>query len=301
MNRFNSLTEQEDFANEPIGFREEDCYREDAEKYGLTKTKSSMGYTCEQGDIPISIDSFIASQILGDGSLCIRRNNPRMDGSLPVELSWTHSAKATDYVCFKWHIAKRLGLKPWKITVDNNKNRYSKLPMLKSGISTRDQKWIDMPVEKVAEYLDVFGLLLWYLDDGTLGKRTAVLHSCAFDEETNKKLCEVLKRKFDLDIHVCTEVKTYRNGEVYYHLVIEAAQMRKLIDLVRPYIKYLPSRMLYKLDMKYRYARNPVFYNMRFQYDIITQAPSKIDPENLVEQLKIEMLELHKKYKKLSF
>lgn len=293
---FDSSVQNQSSEFEPRKYNEEWTYREDPAKFGLKRWPSNIGYTCDQGPIPITVDSFIASQILGDGSLVIRRQVPRLDGSIPVELSWTHSAKVKDYVYFKWHIAKRLELKPWKIAIDDNKTRYSKLPAMKSGISTRDQKWIDMPPEKVAEYLDPFGLLIWYLDDGTLGKRTAALHTCAFSRETNEKLCEVIKRKFGLDLHVCMERK-FQSDTQYCYLVIEANELRKLIDLTKDYFKYLPSRMLYKLDMKYRYATEPRSYALRFLYDILTFAPSKVDPENLVEQLKHEAITLKEQYR----
>ena len=236
------------------------------------KQTLSVVYNHKKDPILTSTDSFIASQILGDGCLSIRRKTPRKDGSIPMDLAFAHSSKkAGNYTILKWGIAASLGLQPWVLTLDyKGTNRYGG-PNLKSGFSIRDQKWLKVGPIEATWMLDAFGLFLWYLDDGCLyPSRSAYLHTSSFDDETVEKIRDILNTKFELNLTIGSAYQKLRD-KVYSYLVIPTKSVRELIDLNRDKIKYIPKCMWYKFDMKYRDAGTMSLYQLKELYDFPTE------------------------------
>lgn len=234
--------------------------------------RKSLGqvYNHKKHSTLLSGDSFIASQILGDGHLVVRRKHPRKDGSIPLELAFSHSAqKAGNYTLFKWEVAASLGFKPWAIALDSGNSRYGG-PQLKSGFSIKDQKWIDMQPLDLVKFLDPFGILLWYLDDGTMHpKRSGYIHSNMFDLDTNEKIAEFLNKKFGFNLSA-SEAYHKDKGKSFSYLEVHAADFRLLIDLNSTKIPYVPQCMWYKIDMHYRYSKDPVYNELKYSYDFPT-------------------------------
>jgi hypothetical protein len=198
------------------------------------------------------INSFIASQILGDGSVTKHQS-----------ISIYHEQQWSDYLIWKVNLAKELGLMPGTI------RQWS----AQSNIKFQHRIGVDInvplvylqyqdPVELIYR-LDPLGLLLWWLDDGCLSvheKRNGVSVSrfgylCTenFDSFINQRMSAALVTHFG----IYTNIHMDRGGilskdMVYYRLYLNATNMRLLIDIVRPYIEYVPSCMLYKLNMDYR-------------------------------------------------
>lgn len=197
--------------------------------------------------------SFIASQILGDGSF---RN-----GSLDI----CHSDKYIDYLTWKQEIAQNCGLRVTGISQcaplqTNVGVLQTRARFLVSGIPTQ-YKNVD-PTDLVGD-LTSLGLLLWWLDDGSMivhekrnGQSVArfgYLNTQAFDEITNKRLSDKVFDKFGLDlkVHVDRGSISDRNA-VYHRLYFNASALRSLIDIVREHIASVPLSMRYKLNMQYR-------------------------------------------------
>ena len=63
----------------------------------------------------------------------------------------------------------------------------------------------------------------------------------------------MFKERFDIDLKIHKDhsgFDKYKN-KVYYRLYFNATNFRKFIDVVRPYIKYIPHEFYYKFNMKY--------------------------------------------------
>ena len=113
----------------------------------------------------------------------------------------------------------------------------------------------------VLEHINLFGLLLWYLDDGCLfvstkdnrTKRFAYLNTQSFTYEENIKIQQSFKERFDIDLRIhtdCSGFEKYKES-VYYRLYFNATNFRKFYDLLRPYLQYIPKEFYYKFNMKY--------------------------------------------------
>lgn len=108
-----------------------------------------------------------------------------------------------------------------------------------------------------------FGLLLWYLDDGSLSvrdlggriQRQAYLSTECFTEEEQLKIQTMFDRRFNIITRVHKYTKEY-NGEkrLYYRQYFSASEFRNFYDIVRAYLEALPCEFSYKFDM--RYTRN---------------------------------------------
>lgn len=118
------------------------------------------------------------------------------------------------------------------------------------------------PVDLVDE-LTPLGLLLWWLDDGSMivhekrnGQsiaRFGYLNTQAFDEITNRRLSNKLFDKFGLEVKVHVDRGSVSDKNATYHrLYFNASALRELIDTVRDDIANVPLSMTYKLNMQYR-------------------------------------------------
>ena len=212
----------------------------------------------------------VYGSILGDGSL----RNTKSCTSLRIN----HGAKQTEYCRWKESI-----LSPWIGHSYSEERRvgFDTIPMCelnslkfrnsarKKGVQCRD---CVIP-EKVFQELDVLGLAVWYLDDGSYsgsfakwGKGRSIIYSLKF--ENKNKMKTVLKEKFDLNCKVTERGFVFDSENTY-----------KLHELIA---KYVHPSMNYKL--------HPDFRNM-FSYKIEEVDESKIN-YGIQES---EILEMHLK------
>ena len=99
-----------------------------------------------------------------------------------------------------------------------------------------------------------FGLLLWFLDDGTFFirkqrkgsiQRYAKISTEKFDFNSHLRIQKMFKNRFDI------EVKIHNSKNNTFHIYFNASNFKKFFDLVRPYLDTLPKSMLHKFEMKY--------------------------------------------------
>lgn len=202
--------------------------------------------------------SFIASQILGDGSF-------RKDGS--GILSVAHTRPQFDYLTWKAQIASGLNLKVSLYKPRLANSSFGIYEIQEAIVWLKDLAWVGgLSAEELVDKLDPFGLLLWWLDDGcmvvhekkngTSVSRFGYLGTEAFDKETNQRLSSILFAKFGL----LSAVHIDRGGvvspdAVYYRLYFNATAMRQFIDIVRPWLHLVPASVKYKFNMQYRPTR----------------------------------------------
>lgn len=111
----------------------------------------------------------------------------------------------------------------------------------------------------VLNHINEFGLLLWFLDDGQFNVHTSnnktsrfgYLNTQSFTFEENKMIQRMFKVRFDIDLSIHKDNSGFDKSKVYYRLYFNATNFRKFIDIVRPYIKYIPHEFYYKFNMKY--------------------------------------------------
>lgn len=202
--------------------------------------------------------SFCSSQLLGDGH---NVNN--------TSLVISHSEKQLPYLKWKKEIADSLSLYTSPIVSKQLNSTFGKQTLFTfcvSGIGSSLRLLKDVPIQNLVDHLDEIGLLLWWLDDGSLTvyekrnstsiSRFGYLCTEGFSLEINQKLSEVLMFKFGISTNIHIDRGGVNNPDIiYYRLYLNATSMRKLIDIVRMYIPYIPKCMLYKLNMDYRPTR----------------------------------------------
>lgn len=105
---------------------------------------------------------------------------------------------------------------------------------------------LEKPIWRCLKDLDVLGLAIWYMDDGSLSDRNIVtIHSNAFNEVECITLKNLLWNNFNL---IC-DVRNYNR---FYQLNFSVTESTKLLKLIAEYMHE---------DLKYKnpYIRNPTF------------------------------------------
>lgn len=100
----------------------------------------------------------------------------------------------------------------------------------------------------VLDKLDARGLAIWFMDDGSVGKSYATISTCSFDEDSQKRMVKKLK---EMGINC-----KYVSYSGYYYIIIFADGLKKLTDIIGPYIY---SNMEYKvkgIKNKYKWNHN---------------------------------------------
>lgn len=194
------------------------------------------------------------------------------------ELQCTHTNKQRDYVKFlaklfrEWGILQR---KRYDYTKRTTYGEYTysqvvaKLSQPMREKIEKDHRFYGPSGNKiiskfVLRRINNLGLLLWWLDDGSLcvrkvqkgngssTNRIGTLNTQGFSKENSELAVIYLLKRFGIKCGIHKD-SSVRNGMKYhYHKIyFNATAMRKLIDIVRPYLAYIPESMLYKFDMKY--------------------------------------------------
>lgn len=91
-------------------------------------------------------------------------------------------------------------------------------------------------VWNLMEQLDERFLAIWYQDDGSISKDDSYyfrIHCNNLNQEQTEKLCEIIKRKFDIDLVACT---TIRNGKSYWQIKADIKNTEKFLKLIAPFM-----------------------------------------------------------------
>ena len=202
-------------------------------------------------------NSIISSQVLGDGSLQGRR------------LVIYHGINQEEYVHWKKQLFESIGFSTTEIKYRSRNSTFGQQTIV--GFTTSNDQIVTFnhctPVQLVS-MLEPLGLLLWWLDDGSMNiheKRNGVsvsrsghLNTHRFIYTVQQQIAQCLVDKFQLYTKIHLDSGKKIDGTIripYYRLYLNAMALRNLIDHVRDYIQFVPSSMLYKLDMDYRPTR----------------------------------------------
>lgn len=196
-------------------------------------------------------NGIIAGMILGDGDL--KQGTPT--------LRIRHTAPQKAYLEFKLSLANQLGYrtKQYSDTVQNtNLGPY----VYSTGVIRGGDigNYYHIPTLGLVEMLNPLGLLLWWLDDGTLVihqkengsvSRFGYLNTQAFGYEGNLHIQQRLYVLFGIETRIHVDTKSGFALNNHHRLYLNATNLRRLIDLVRGFIPWIPKNMLYKLNMMY--------------------------------------------------
>lgn len=201
--------------------------------------------------------------LLGDGSLYSSKY-----------IQNTHTNKKRDYVVWLESVYKRWGVFH-KSRYDYVKNTtfgpclYSSVigKMPKTAHFLKFDRFYKKGKKVASKYIlrriTPIGLLLWFLDDGTLNvskqyrgdsysvHRFAYLNTQGFDDKNQEKIQKMFDERFDIQTRIHTDSGKNLENKKYKRIYFNATNFRKFFDVVRPYLKHIPESMRYKFDMKY--------------------------------------------------
>lgn len=226
-----------------------------AEKVGLTarqvtsyRNKQSIGVDSnpEMNRFDkISISSIqeqvIIGSLLGDGWIDVADRDRNY-----CRLCFQHSIKQSEYCIYKYNLMKEIGNYPtitsrpdqfWKYCEDNYKQITFKSDQNPIFEEYR-QNWY-IPKKRIYrpdfEKLDVLGLAIWYMDDGSNSKKGGcIIHCQGFPLEDVEYMKDFLTKKFNLELFI-----TKRN-----QLYITKESKKILFKLIESFV---PNTMKYKV------------------------------------------------------
>jgi hypothetical protein len=241
-----------------------------------------LGY--EVAEVDLSKDklgdmtAFLYGLILGDGSYT--------NGFVDI----SHTNKQRFYIEWLEKIFSEYKV-PYKTKYDYNKKttfgiyKYSSMLVKVSDRQFIEDTFLSKDNKKIIskmilDNISLFGILLWYLDDGHLqirtqkcGKRTtrfAHLNTQSFTLEENELIQDMFKKRFNIDtrLHIDRSGIEKHKHKKYYRIYINQDNFRKFYDLMIPFFNIIPKEFYYKFDMKYvpnRFKKNAEYalkYNL---------------------------------------
>ena len=196
-------------------------------------------------------DGMMAGMILGDGHLNL--NNPGLE--------LLHTSPQSNYLTFKLSLAEQVGytVKRYRDTIKNtNLGLYSYSTGVIKGNDI--QKFYNITLDELLQKLNTLGLLLWWLDDGMLSihqkqngsiSRFGYLNTQGYGLGENQLISQRLFEKFGLESNIHIDSKSGFAKSDHYRIYFNATNLRRLIDLVREFISWIPKNMLHKFNMRY--------------------------------------------------
>ena len=161
---------------------------------------------------------------------------------------------------------------PDKLFFENDRFfKYSNSNLTKTGNVTYYKKHKRIVSEFALNNIDPLGLLLWYLDDGSLvakkrsRKRTttinywyqrhATLSTHGFSYKNHLIIQDVFQKRFGLDIKLYKQKSKYPGtnqvSSINHYTYFNAENFRKFYDIIRPWLFIVPVEFGYKFNMKY--------------------------------------------------
>lgn len=206
--------------------------------------KESTSFRENLGLNPIE-EQVILGGLLGDLSCRITRTSKyaRLEGG--------HGSEQKEYLLWKAKILQRLMIKvrsaAGNTSLYNSKNfkilnEYYNL-FYHSGHKSINQKILDL--------LDDFGLLIWYLDDGSYKKRdkSSCIYTNGFSFEEQVLMKNWFNKKYGLNpaIYKNRDLKRYPS-KVWYYIYFGVKDTKKLFNILKKF--HVPNCMKYKLGFK---------------------------------------------------
>ena len=132
--------------------------------------------------------------------------------------------------------------------------------------------------EYVLKNINLLGILLWFLDDGSLivskknnkTKRFAYLNTQSFTYEENILIQRMFKDRFNIETRIHIDHSGIYKDRRYFRIYMNAKNFQKFFDLLRDLLSFIPNEFYYKFNMQYEINRlhNSV-YNMKM-YNLIS-------------------------------
>lgn len=188
----------------------------------------------------------LLGSLLGDGFLRVKRPY--------VTPYYAESHKADHLVYLQWKAEELKRFGP-RIRVREQPTRSYQLRTLgcpafgELGAAFYPEGKKSLP-ENHVQRLEALGLAIWYMDDGAYSETVgwAFLHSQSFTEAENLLLRDMLRDKFGVQTKVNRRPRVKNRsvvvGEYTYLLYVPVREVRKLFEIIRPYLQPV---MLYKL------------------------------------------------------
>lgn len=197
-------------------------------------------------------DGVVSGMILGDGHL---------NTKYPL-LELSHTMPQANYLLFKLSLARQFG---YEVKRRNNTTKNTSFGIFTycTGVIKGGDilKFYGMSLNMLLKELNPLGLLVWWLDDGTLTvhqkqnlsiSRFGYLNTQGYGYDGNLLIQQSLFEKFGLEtaIHIDSKSGNITKSN-HYRIYFNATNLRRLIDLVREFIPWVPKDMLYKFNMRY--------------------------------------------------
>ena len=197
--------------------------------YDISKTEGciSKGMNTDQEQI------FLGSY-LGDGGIQKLKSNR-------YRIKFLHCEKQKNYCQWKGNM-----FNIEKLTLIKE-NGYSKKPAYRCSTKIIDYD-IFIPKKKgycsqeILNRLDLRGLSIWIMDDGTYGRKGScfIIHSNTFDEQTHENFKKYFKEKYNIECSYKIAKKKY------YYLYFNKKNTKELLKLIE---KYIHIDFLYKIGL----------------------------------------------------
>lgn len=188
-----------------------------------------------------------------------------------TKMNIRHTEKQKEYCLWKKDLFESFGLRTNYYLIKDVETQYGNfdyhhvsvwLPSsknLKGLYSDRtNTRWKNKVVKKVVmRQITPLGLLLWYLDDGSLSvkktnrggvARQATIAIHGFDMQSKLNIMKGLQEYWGIN------TKLHKDGDSH-RLYFSATEFQKFISIVKPYIHLVPQSMRYKLCMRYEINR----------------------------------------------
>lgn len=212
-------------------------------------------------------DGAVAGMLLGDGYLDSHQKRFRFQHTIPQ----------LNYLKFKLGLMEQFGFKCrlYNLTkIRTNLGIYEYCTGSASGSNV--DTYYSYSLQNLLHVLNPLGLMLWWLDDGSLSvhqkengsiSRFGYLNTQGFDFNENAQICEALYQKFGIETTLHVDTQSGFAKQDHWRIYINATNFRRLIDLVRVFIPWIPNDMRYKFDMRYVINRRSDSLEMATHYN----------------------------------
>ena len=173
---------------------------------------------------------------------------------------------------------------------NNNFFKYSNNNLTNSGNVTYYKKHKRIVSNFALNNIDPLGLLLWYLDDGSLAakkrsrqstgkvkymrywfERHATLSTHGFSYNNHLIIQDVFRKRFDIDVKLYKQKSRYpgtkKISSINHFTYFNADNFRKFYDIIRPWLFIVPIEFKYKFDMKYESTGKNQFLSENYNFN----------------------------------
>lgn len=211
-----------------------------ASRLGISKEITKIRNNLELNPIE---EQIIVGGLLGDLSCRVTHTSKN------AQLEGGHCAKQKQYMLWKLSLLKRLLFTFRKTKVNTylyTSRSFKALNKYHYCFYNKGFKYIN---KEILDLLNEFGLLIWYLDDGTYHKRdkNIRLYTNGFSYNEQLTIKKWFQLKYNIDPSIHTVRKKEYPGKFWYFLYFTVKDSKKLLNLFKNF--EIPECMHYKLGM----------------------------------------------------